>query len=293
MAKIAVVNTSFRDRRTPTNDCGSQQWRSLASGDGWSIAEVLCTAGPNDRAFTEQHSQISVAVVLGGTFQYRTSSGGELMTPGSLLLGNPRESYECGHQHGIGDRCISFHYSEEFCERSEIAPAQPFRIPRIPALRALSPIVASVAMLPRNEVDRSRFEETALQVLDRATQLQHGLESRQRTPGASSLARVTRVLREIEAHPEDSHALSQLAANARLSPFHFLRCFEQLTGATPRQYLLRTRLRRAALRLKQESTRIIDIALECGFGDVSNFNHAFRVEFGKSPRLYRRLETKS
>jgi AraC family transcriptional regulator len=32
---------------------------------------------------------------------------------------------------------------------------------------------------------------------------------------------------------------------------------------------------------------VIDIALDCGFGDVSNFNHAFRAEFGVSPRIYR------
>jgi AraC family transcriptional regulator len=81
--------------------------------------------------------------------------------------------------------------------------------------------------------------------------------------------------------------LTELAAMARLSPYH-LRCFESLTGATPRQYLLRTRLRQAAMRLKQEPTKIIEIALGCGFGDVSNFNHTFRAEFGSNPGLYRR-----
>jgi transcriptional regulator GlxA family with amidase domain len=143
-------------------------------------------------------------------------------------------------------------------------------------------------MLLRNDIDRELFQETAFQVLDRATHWQHELGSRKRTPSASSLARVTRVLRAIEAHPEEPHELAELAASSRLSPYHFLRCFEDLTGTTPRQYVLRTRLRRAAMRLKQESTRIIEIALGCGFGDVSNFNHAFRAEFGKSPGLYRR-----
>jgi AraC-like DNA-binding protein len=35
-------------------------------------------------------------------------------------------------------------------------------------------------------------------------------------------------------------------------------------------------------------SRVLDIALDCGFGDVSNFNRAFRAEFGVSPRVYRR-----
>lgn len=289
MAKVAVDNTSLPEGLAQESECRSPKSRFLAAGNGWSIYDVLCTAGPKDRAFEEQHSQISIAVVLSGTFQYRTSTGRELMTPGSLLLGNPREPFECSHEHGTGDRCISFHFSEQFCERSEIGPKLRFRIPRIPALRALSPLVANATVLLRNGFDRDLFQETAFQVLDRATHLQHGLGSRERSPSASSLARVTRVLHEIEAHPGDSHELSELAANARLSSYHFLRCFEDLTGTTPRQYVLRTRLRRAAVRLKQETTKITDIALDCGFGDLSNFNHAFRAEFGHSPRVYRRI----
>ena len=288
MAKIAVDNPTLQGRPAETHECGSQEPRFLAAGDGWSIYEVVCTAGPGDRAFEEQHSRISVAVVLSGTFQYRSSTGGALMTPGSLLLGNPGESYECGHEHATGDRCISFHYSEELCERSEIGSTRPFRIPRIPAIRASSPLVANAAILLQDGVDHDLFQETAYRVLDQATHIQQGLNSRRCTPSASSLARVTRVLGEIEAHPENAHHLPDLAAKARLSPYHFLRCFEDLTGTTPRQYVLRTRLRRAAMRLKQERTRIIEIALGCGFEDVSNFNHAFRAEFGKSPSMWRR-----
>lgn len=288
MAKIAVDNSALEDNDVRAGGCGQQKPRFLAAGDGWSIYDVVCTAGPKDRAFEEQHSQISVGVVLCGTFQYCTSTGSGLMTPGSMLLGNPREPFACGHEHGTGDRCISFHYSEAFCERSEIVSTRPFRIPRIPALRALSPLVASATLLLQRDFDREVHQETAFQVLDRATRMQDGSPGRQQMPSPSSLARVTRVLRAIEAHPEDSNELSELAANARLSPYHFLRCFEDLTGTTPRQYVLRTRLRRAAIRMKQTSTRIIEIALECGFGDVSNFNRAFRAEFGMSPRRYRR-----
>lgn len=286
MAKIAVNNLSHPTAQA--NQCGSLAPRCLAAGDGWSIFDVICTAGPKDRAFEEQHSQLSIAVVLSGTFQYQTSTGRELMTPGSLLLGNPRESFQCSHEHGTGDRCISFHFSEEFCDRSEIPSRQRFRSPRIPALRALSPVVANATRLLGSVIDNGLFQETALQVLSRATQVQLASRYSTRPPSARSLARVTEVLREIEAHPEAPHDLSQMAASIQLSPYHFLRCFEEVTGTTPRQYLLRARLHRAATRLKQETTKIIDIALGCGFGDVSNFNRTFRSEFGQTPRTYRR-----
>src|SRR5208283_799598 len=54
------------------------------------------------------------------------------------------------------------------------------------------------------------------------------------------------------------------------------------------QYVLRARLREAAVRLAAQPNKVLDIALDCGFGDVSNFNRAFRAEFGVSPRVYRR-----
>ena len=91
----------------------------------------------------------------------------------------------------------------------------------------------------------------------------------------------------IEEQPDEDHSLGSLAREARLSRYHFLRVFRQLTGLTPHQYVLRARLCRAATRLILEPGRVLDIALESGFGDVSNFNHAFRAEFGASPLAYR------
>ena len=83
-------------------------------------------------------------------------------------------------------------------------------------------------------------------------------------------------------------SLERLAREAGLSPYHFLRTFERVTGITPYQYVLRSRLRDAAARLLAESGKVVDVAFDCGFSDVSNFNRAFRSEFGVSPRIFRR-----
>ena len=287
MAKIAVKNSSGADRRE-MNQPRAPEARLLSVGEGWTVNDVVCTAGPRDRAFEEQHSQTSIAVVVSGTFQYRTSTGGELMTPGSILLGNPGDSFACGHEHGVGDRCIAFHYSDEFRAKAEVAPARlHFRVPRIPAISALASLVAKVSMFAEDSSDHARIEEVAYEVFARATSVQNGFTARELESQPSSVARVTRVLRAIEAQPDRPHSLTEMAATARLSPYHFLRCFRQLTGTTPRQYLLRMRLRTAAIRLKQKTTRILDVAFDCGFADVSNFNRAFRSEFGMSPRAYR------
>ncbi|TIM25463.1 MAG: AraC family transcriptional regulator, partial [Mesorhizobium sp.] len=71
---------------------------TLASGRGWQVSDVVCTAGAADRAFEEEHRKFCVAVVTSGTFRYRAQQGTAMLAPGALLLGNPGTCYECGHE---------------------------------------------------------------------------------------------------------------------------------------------------------------------------------------------------
>ncbi len=276
MAKIAAESTQL-----------VPEARLLAAGRGWTISDVVCTAGPRDRPFEEQHAAASIAIVVSGTFQYRSSLGSELMTPGSLLLGNAGDCFCCGHEHGTGDRCVAFSYKAELLERAGLDAGARFRVPRLAPSRVLAPAVAKALVFQSGHpgVDG---EELAVELAARALQIARGAPSPpsvRAEPGA--LARVSRVVRMIDDQPGISHGLDSLAAVARLSPWHFLRTFEALTGTTPHQYVMRLRLRRAAFRLRTERSGILDLALDCGFGDVSNFNRAFRAEFGVSPRAYR------
>ncbi len=214
------------------------------------------------------------------------------MTPGSVLLGNAGQSFSCGHEHGTGDRCLSFSYTPAFFERIAAdagATQTAFRALRLPPIRARCRRWPREAGRHTAGINRLTCEELCLKVAARAVQLDHDAPLR---AGAdpSSVARVTRVVRMMESQPDDSHDLASLARTAKLSPYHFLRMFEAVTGTTPHQYILRIRLRRAAILLAAEPARILDIALDSGFGDVSNFNRAFRTEFGVSPRVYCRLQ---
>jgi AraC-like DNA-binding protein len=208
------------------------------------------------------------------------------MMPGSLLLGNAGECFACGHEHATGDRCISFSYSAEFFEEASGATGKIFQIPRIPAIKAFSALIAQGASVLSGS-DSVNTEELSIQLAARVLPLASDTPSHRTNPDPSSIARVTRTIRIFENSVEQSHSLSSLAEMANLSRYHFLRAFESVTGTTPHQYLLRLRLHRAALRLRRERTKIVDIALESGFGDISNFNRTFRGEFGVSPRHWR------
>src|SRR4029450_12957265 len=59
---------------------------------------------------------ICIAVVTEGTFRYRAAEGTAMLAPGAILLGNARTCFECGHEHGVGDRCVSFHYTPALME---------------------------------------------------------------------------------------------------------------------------------------------------------------------------------
>ncbi|HJY35981.1 MAG TPA: AraC family transcriptional regulator, partial [Steroidobacteraceae bacterium] len=81
--------------------------------------------------------------------------------------------------------------------------------------------------------------------------------------------------------------LESAARRAGLSPYHFLRLFANIVGVTPHQYLLRSRLRRAARALAEDDRPVSDIALDVGFADLSNFVRTFHRAAGVSPRGFR------
>jgi len=239
---------------------------------------------------------VAIAIVTGGSFQYRGSgvgAGRELMTPGSLLLGNPGQFFECGHEHAQGDRCLAFRYAPQYfaavVDDAVRGRRERFGSLRLPPVRELSAIVARACAAMRTSAPRAAiaWDELGVRLAVQAVRADSGREVSQSPASPASLARVTRVIRFIEQHATETLTLAGLAKEARLSPFHFLRTFEDLTGTTPHQYVKRLRLRRAALRLLADQAKILDIALDTGFGDVSNFDRAFRTEFGVNPRTYR------
>ena len=218
------------------------------------------------------------------------------MTPGSLFLGNTGQYFECGHEHGAGDRCLSFQYSPDYFERlaaeAGVHSDAKFNRLRVPPVRDLSPTVtracAALARLEDGERQCASWEELSIQLAAQALQFANGLSAGgDDITQPSALARVTRAVRMIEEGSGSELALGTLARRAGLSSYHFLRTFQKLTGVTPHQYVRRMRLREAAIRLATEPAKVLDIALDCGFGDVSNFNRAFRSEFGTSPLEYR------
>jgi AraC family transcriptional regulator len=264
----------------------------LASGLGWSVSDVVCTAGPRDRPVPERHDAACIAAVTRGTFQYRSALGAAVLAPGALLLGNRGTAYECGHEHATGDRCLAFHFTAEHLE--EIVAAVPgaqhleFAAAALPPLPRLVPLIAA-AEAARD--DAAALEELALRLPGAVAAALAGSEREAATQSPHDERCITRALRRIEANANEPLTLAELAREAAMSRYHFLRTFRRLIGMTPHQFVLRTRLARAAVRLRRTPEPIAVIAFETGFNDLSTFNRRFRQVMGVHPGAYRALRS--
>ncbi|TJU97701.1 MAG: AraC family transcriptional regulator [Mesorhizobium sp.] len=263
---------------------------TLAFGPGWHVADVICTAGAGDRPFEEAHRDFCVAAVTSGTFRYRAQQGTAMLAPGALLLGNPGTCYECGHEHGSGDRCLSFHFRPDYMERivADVPGAKKpaFDAPRLPPLPALAPLLAEVEAA-REMADKDAFEELSLRIAAAAVATVSSATPARRAPSRRDQKRVAEAVRRIELDADRPVSLSVLADEAATSPYHFLRTFRQVAGMTPYQFLLKIRLHRAAVRLRMSNDTISAIAFEAGFNDLSTFNRRFRRVMGETPGDYR------
>lgn len=264
--------------------------RMLAAGEGWSLHEVTCRAGPSDRPFEERHDGFSVSAVIEGSFTYRSDAGCGLLYPGSVLLGNDGWCFQCGHQHGIGDRCISLNVREALFGEIAASAASTsrfrFSAPSLPPSPKALPIVAWTETLASAGPSPGR-EDLALRLVERVIAALGGERRVPAAPTDREARRVVEAVRLVEADAAQPIDLGRMAAAAGMSKYHFLRIFRRLTGLTPHRYLISARLRRAALALASSRQPVIAVAYDAGFGDLSTFNKTFRAAFGLTPSQYR------
>jgi len=99
--------------------------------------------------------------------------------------------------------------------------------------------------------------------------------------------RIKRVTTVLDERFKDPPSLEQLAESVGLSASRLAHLFRAEVGMSITAYVRERRLLMAAMLLVQTHEHISQIAYSVGFGDVSNFNHAFKRRFGISPRQYR------
>lgn len=97
---------------------------------------------------------------------------------------------------------------------------------------------------------------------------------------------VQRMQDYIEQHLIETITLADLARVSLFSPWHSYRIFKEYTQLTPAEYIRRLRLSKSALRLRDETCKVIDVAFDLGFGSADGYTRAFFREFGCTPKEY-------
>lgn len=70
------------------------------------------------------------------------------------------------------------------------------------------------------------------------------------------------------------------------SPWYAYRLFSQVLNMTPADYIRRFRLSKSVLMLRDESCKVLDVAMKLGFGSVDGYQRAFFRELGCDPKQY-------
>ncbi|HKR33822.1 MAG TPA: AraC family transcriptional regulator [Steroidobacteraceae bacterium] len=250
-----------------------------------SVVDFRCVAGPGDPAFPERHEAFSISYVRHGTFGYRVRGRQFEMVAGAVLIGFPGDEFLCTHDHACGDECLSFRLAPEVAD----TVGSRHLVWKHGALPPLAPIMVlgELGQAAATGASGVGVDEVGMLLAMRLAGLVGGRSQQLRRASPRDRRRAVETALWLDANAHEPVDLESAARRAGLSPYHFLRLFAGILGVTPHQYLLRSRLRRAARALAEDDRPVSDIALDVGFADLSNFVRTFHRAAGVSPRGFR------
>ena len=259
---------------------------TLLKRDSLLVFDYRCSARPGDAPFAELHDRFSLSYVRKGSFGYQSRGRFSELIAGSILVGHPGDEYVCTHDHVHGDECLSFQFAPDWIEAVGGAPAL-WRTGAVPPLAELM-VLGELGQAAASGGSDIGLDEMGMLLAARFAETVSGRKRKAPPARAADRRRAVTAALWIDAHAADPIDLESAAAETGLSPFHFLRLFARVLGVTPHQYLVRSRLRRAARLLAEVPRSVTDIAYDVGFGDLSNFVRSFHRAAGVSPSGFRR-----
>ncbi|HWZ36952.1 MAG TPA: AraC family transcriptional regulator [Bradyrhizobium sp.] len=249
------------------------------------VSDFRCSAVPGEKPFVELHRCHSISFVRKGSFGYHCRGRSHDLVAGSLLIGSPGAEFVCTHDHVCGDECLSFFFEPELVETIG-ERAEAWQVGATPPLAELM-VLGELAQASADGQSDIRLDEVGHLIAQRLVEVVSGQAKKPARVAARDRRRAVEAALWIDANSHREVELEDVAQQAGVSPFHFLRLFSSVLGVTPHQYLLRSRLRRAARQLADDDKAVTDIAYDVGFNDLSNFVRTFHRAAGVSPLKFR------
>jgi AraC-like DNA-binding protein len=249
------------------------------------VSDFRCSAVSGQKPFVEQHRCHSISYVRKGSFGYVSRGQSHELVVGSFLIGFPGSEFVCTHDHVCGDECLSFFFEPDLVEAIGDR-TDAWQVGAAPPLSELM-VVGELAQAAADGRSDISLDEVGCLLASRLVGVVSGRAQSPAKVSARDRRRAVEAALWIGAHSNRPIELNDAAAQAGVSPFHFLRSFASVLGVTPHQYLVRSRLRHAARLLTEDNKAVTDIAYDVGFNDLSNFVRSFHRAAGVSPLKFR------
>ena len=254
------------------------------------------------------HHYIEILYIIKGSYSFEINLQNYKLEAGDICILNSGDlhqitgdSSDTMHDVVLFDPCIlAFGYGDEFQE----ACIQPIveQLLVLPNLyRKGSPehacICSNVQKLMQTAVNRENgwYMKSKLLILDiLAAIYQAGLllqtESVRSYEEQQKIQHYKAVISYMEEHYSQPVTLQNLADTVPCSSQYLCRFFKDIAGIPPIQYLIHLRVNRACYLFEHTSKSVLEVALDCGFENVSYFIRKFKEIKGCTPKEYRNMQ---
>lgn len=237
-----------------------------------------------------QSDVLSLKYVLDGVEEYTVNGKSHLVQAGQFLLVQPGDEVSVGWSSPDAVRGVCFYFDDAFTREffqnghSTMVPSRVFvadkRIHQWYTEYQNGETTAEESWW----LGAGLTNEVLQQYHSRAQKLITGRPTTRR----ALLQAIYDATLYLENHAFDKFDLEELAFNACMSKYHFLRVFKQVTGVTPQNYHQQIRYRRACELLHEDGMQIQEIAWELGFHELAAFSKFFKKHSGSTPSAWRR-----
>ncbi|WP_331769904.1 helix-turn-helix transcriptional regulator (plasmid) [Embleya sp. NBC_00888] len=265
---------------------GEAGWRSL-------LVQCFDHAPEVDHLRLPGVCDLHLVLCVAGDTVMRTQSGGRAIRsrwlPGNLELVVPGRSSVRTYRTTSAMRTIQVHIPSATVDRAaaHLGGADPDFEALAAAAGAGDPVVEHlVRALPAAGGANDLYAESAAAFLA-AHLLTRGRHERLPGPEHAAVRVGVAVMRDRMAEPLTP---ADIAAEAHLSVYHFIRVFRESTGETPHRFLTRLRIERARQLLADNTLTIGQIAERCGFASPGALSAAFLSRVGVRPSVYRNTD---
>lgn len=249
---------------------------------------VAAVVADSDRSFPRHmHDQFGIGLIHRGAQKSLSGRGMVEAGAGHVITVNPGEVHD-GIPLGEGGRAWRMLYLDIEIVRDAIADVREkdhgsfefaYPVDTRPLVQRFNAVFSAMTAKERRG-ETLHGDETLLMLLADA------METVANPPVMAAPDQIRRAKTSIDDDPARPFRLIDLASEAGMSQFRFLRAFAKATGLTPHSYLLQRRVHLARHALAG-GTPPAEAAFTAGFADQSHLNRFFVRQFGVTPAVYR------